>query len=412
MPFVSALRVDLRLAVRNVTREKRRSALGVAAIVFGVVALVLAAGFIEWTFQAMREETINSRLGHIQVARSGYFENGAADPFAFLLAGTDPMLRTIEAIPGVASVAPRLALSGLASHGDATLSFIAEGIDAAQEQRLKRMPDITAGEALPPDDSESVIVGEGLASNLGVKVGDLLVLVANRERGGINAIEVRVRGLFSTISKAYDDTALRLPIQAARQLLGVSGAHTWVVMLDETSRTAAVTARLRKDLAGRDLEVVPWYDAADFYNKTVVLFSKQVGVLKVIIALIVVLSISNTMMMGVVERTGEIGTRMALGHTRARILRQFMSEGLVLGIIGATVGVLAAFALAHVVSAIGIPMPPPPGRARGFVGEILVTWPLVLDAVALAIGTTVVASLYPAWRASRMTIVDALRHGR
>jgi putative ABC transport system permease protein len=185
-----------------------------------------------------------------------------------------------------------------------------------------------------------------------------------------------------------------------------------VVLLDDTRRTPETVARMRVELANSKLEVTPWYDMADFYNKTVILFSKQVGVLKLIIAVIIVLSISNTLMMSVLERTGEIGTRMALGYTSASIMRQFLSEGVLLGLLGGVLGILAALALAHVISAVGIPMPPPPGRARGFLGEILVTWPLVFDAIALAIATTLVASVYPAWKASRMVIVDALRHNR
>jgi len=386
--------------------------MGIGAVLFGIVALVLAAGFIEWIYHAMREETISSRLGHIQIARVGYAEAGAADPFKFLLPEKSPDLEAIARLPGVRTVAPRLAFSGLVSHGDATLSFIAEGIDAEKEEPLSHSLAMTAGDGLSAADPRGIIVGQGLARNLGVNVGDTIILVANRQSGGLSAVEVKVRGLFSTIAKAYDDAALRVPLRIARQLLGVSGTHTWVVLLDDTQRTSETVARLRADLAGSKFEVTPWYDMADFYNKTVVLFSKQVGVLKFIIAIIIVLSISNTLMMSVLERTGEIGTRMALGYTSARIMRQFLGEGVVLGVVGGVLGVLTALALAQLISAIGIPMPPPPGRARGFIGGILVTWPLMFDAIALAIATTLVASVYPAWKASRMVIVDALRHNR
>jgi putative ABC transport system permease protein len=76
------------------------------------------------------------------------------------------------------------------------------------------------------------------------------------------------------------------------------------------------------------------------------------------------------------------------------------------------IGLLLGFVLASMISAVGIPMPPPPGMARGFTAEILVTGQLALDALVLALSTTLLASLYPAWKASRMDIVDALRHGR
>lgn len=116
--------------------------------------------------------------------------------------------------------------------------------------------------------------------------------------------------------------------------------------------------------------------------------------------------------MSVMERTSEIGTSMALGYSRKDILKLFVTEGALLGILGGSSGLVLGLVLARVISAIGIPMPPPPGMAWGFTGEILVTWRLTLDALSLAFGTTLLASVYPAWKASRMLIVDALRHSR
>ena len=410
--WTRSLAQDAWLAYRNVTRQRRRSLTGVVAIAFGIIALILAAGFIEWVYWAMREDTIGSRLGHIQIVRDGYRESGRADPFRFLLPESSPERDAVEHVPGVLAVAPRLTFSGLASRGESTLSFIGEGIDPEKEKPFSAAVVITHGEALSADDNLGIIVGQGLAANLGVKVGDQIVLLSNTTSGGIHAVEVHVRGLFSTVSKAFDDAALRVPLPVAQQLLRVRGAHAWVLVLDETSRTTRVADELRARLAGKGLQIVPWYELADFYNKTVTLFSKQVAVIKWIIALIIILSISNTLMMSVLERTGEIGTSMALGNRRMRILVQFVSEGVILGIIGGLLGVVLGVLLALAISAIGIPMPPPPGMARGFVGEVRVTGSLVVEAFALAIVTTLLASLYPAWKAARMEIVNALRHNR
>jgi putative ABC transport system permease protein len=360
----------------------------------------------------MREGVIGSRLGHIQIVRAGYLESGVADPFRFLLPDSAADREAVEQSAGVRAVAPRLAFSGLASVGESTLSFIGEGIDPEKEQPFNAQIVITQGEGLAPDDPRGIIVGHGLAASLGVKVGDQVVLLANTRSGGINAVEVRVRGMFSTVSKAFDDAALRVPLPIAQELLRVKGAHAWVLVLDSTAHTTGVAAVLQQRLAGRGLQIVPWYQLADFYNKTVSLFSKQVAVMKLIIAVIIILSISNSLTMSVLERTGEIGTSMALGVPRTRILARFLGEGVMLGIIGGVIGVALGVVLASAISAIGIPMPPPPGMARGFVGEVRVTASLVGEAFALAIATTLVASLYPAWKASRMEIVNALRHNR
>src|SRR5262245_25612659 len=85
LPSVGVLRADVELAFRNVLRQRRRSLIGIASVAFGVVALVLAAGFIEWVYSAMREDTIRSGLGHVQIVRKGFLESGQANPFAFLL---------------------------------------------------------------------------------------------------------------------------------------------------------------------------------------------------------------------------------------------------------------------------------------------------------------------------------------
>jgi putative ABC transport system permease protein len=103
---------------------------------------------------------------------------------------------------------------------------------------------------------------------------------------------------------------------------------------------------------------------------------------------------------------------MALGSESKGILRLFVSEGMLLGCFGGIAGLLIGVALAAVISAIGIPMPPPPGVTHGYTISIYVTWTDALQSFVIAVVTTLIASVYPAWIASRKQIVDALRHSR
>ena len=399
-------------AFRNVVRQYRRSLFGISAVAFGVVALLLAAGFIEWIFWATREGTIQTGLGHVHVMRSGYLEGGQADPWRFVLPQQSSDKQAISHFPTVRTIAPRLALNGLISHGESTVSFIGEGVDPEAEREVSRLLPISAGINLDNSAPKDIILGRGLANNLGVKVGDSVILLANTPKGGINAVECTVRGFFTTASKAYDDSALRLSLSLAQKLLRTTGSHRWILVLDDTAQTEQTTLALREKFRDSGLEFVPWYDMADFYNKMVSLLSKQIGVVELIIAIIIVLSISNTMMMNVLERTAEIGTCLAIGRNRGQILRQFVYEGLTIGLIGGVLGLTLGIVLATVISKIGIPMPPPPGMSQGYTGEILISAPLAINAFLLALGTTLLASLYPAWKASRLEIVDALRYNR
>lgn len=408
---ISAI-ADFRLATRNLRRNTRRTLVATLTVAFGIVAYLLAGGFIAWIFEEMREGTIHSQLGHIQIVRPGYFEKGIADPYAFLLPEQSADQRNVEGVAGFRSLAPRLSFSGLISHDDTTIAFVGDGVDPEHEKPVSSSVRIVTGRNLATTEEKTVILGEGLARSLGVNEGDLVVLLATAANGGPSAVEVKVSGTFATTAKEYDDSALRLPIQVARKLMKVRGATSWVVLLDKTERTTETASSLSKSLPAEDFEVVPWSTLADFYNKTVVLFSKQISVVKFIIGLIIVLTISNTQMMSVLERTTEIGTSLAIGQRRNTVMRMFVAEGVLIGLAGGVLGVVLGYILANVISAVGIPMPPPPGMASGFLGEILVAPSLALDALFLAFVTTLLASIMPAWKASRMNIVDALRHNQ
>jgi len=403
---------DLLIAFRNLTRNRRRSLTAFFIIVAGVVAMVLAEGFIQWIFWAMREGTIQFQSGHVQVVRPDYFSRGVADPFGYLLPEDSSTLQALEATPGVVLVAPRLKVTGLVSHGETTVAFQAEGVVPAKEDTLSKALNIVGGRGLSGADASEVILGLGLARNLGVEPGDTVILLATASGGGVNAIEVEIVGIFTSTSQAYDNSALRLPIARAQSLLRVRSAHEWLILLDETEQTDRFIAQFRTRFPEADsqLEFVPWYAHADFYNKTVSLFSRQIDVLRSIIGLIIVLSISNMLVMNAMERTGEVGTLLAIGFKRRKILQMFATEGFVLGVLGGFAGIATGYLLAELISSIGIPMPPPPGMDRGYTGEIRITTSLLVHAFLLASVTTALAGLYPAWKASRQQIIDALRH--
>ena len=403
------LTTEVRVAVRNLRRNRNRTLVALLTVASGLIAYLLAGGFIEWIFENMRESTIRSQLGHVQIVKPEYFVKGIADPYSFLLPAKSTELESIKQLPEVVSVAQRLAFSGLSSHGDNTVSFIGEGIEPEPEAVVSDQIRIRSGKNLSSASEKAALLGEGLAKNLGVTPGDTIVLLVTAANGTPNAIELKVAGTFFTSAKEFDDSALRISIDLARKLMRVSSATSWVLLLDDTKKTGEIVKKLRLTLPATTFEVIPWTDLADFYNKTVVLFGKQINLMKSIIALIIILTISNTQTMSVLERTTEIGTIMAIGLRRAEVLRMFIIEGILIGIFGGMVGIAIGYGIAEILSYVGIPMPPPPGMDTGFTAQINVTFPLAIDALALAFVTTLIASIMPAWKASRMNVVDALR---
>lgn len=402
------------LALRNLNRHRRRTALAMGGIGVGIAALIIAGGFAEWMVWADGESTIHSRLGHIQVVKKGFYEKGVADPFAYLIAEGTVNTKALGSLPHVTTVTPRLNFSGLLSKGDTTISFLGEGVAPDTEAELAKEIFVHAGEPLSSAAANGIIVGKGLAASLGAEVGDAVVLLTNDKDGRVSAVDATIRGLFHTVVKAYDDVALRAPIELARKLLKVNGSHQVIVLLDETERTDEVMNVLQELIPQKNasLQLVPWLDLADFYKALVALFSAQTNFVMGIIAIIIIMSISNTLVMSVLERTAEIGTLMAIGYRGRKIMQLFVTEGIVIGLMGGIAGTLLGVGGAELISSVGIPMPPAPGMESGFLAHIRVTPQLAMSAFLIAVVSAVIASLYPAWKASRLEIVDALRRAR
>jgi putative ABC transport system permease protein len=401
----------IKLAFRNLLRHRRRALIAIFSVALGTASLTVASSFIAGMFADFREATIESQYAHLQITRPGYHENGLADPAHYFLPD-DAAAGALKTQTHVRSWGPRLSVTGLVSHGESTLAFAGEGFDPAHDLTGDRSLKIIQGRHLAANDEDKILLGKGLAGLMGVKAGDAVVILVDTPSTGLSAIDAKVAGVFESVSKAYDDSALLLHIHAARKLLKVEGAHSWFVYLDDTEQTPLVAENLKKIFPAPKFEVRTWDQLAEFYRRAVELFEQQLGVVRFIVVAIILLGIGNTMMMSVMERTGEIGTSMALGVRSRVLLWQFVSEGALIGLIGSLAGLVMAIVLGWGIDALHIDMPPPPGLTRGYLAHLLITPAIVMESLVLGVGATTLASLYPAWRASRMVIVDAIRHNK
>jgi putative ABC transport system permease protein len=398
-----------KLALRNILRHKARTGMTLLAIVAGVVGLILSGGFVHDIFTQLGEVLIHSQSGHLQVARSGYFEHGARSPEKFLIEHPESVRKTVARIPGVGDVMGRVYFAGLLNNGHSDLPIVGEGVEPAPEARLGSGMVISSGRQLRADDAHGMLIGEGLARALRLRPGDWATVVMNTADGALNSQEFQVVGAFQTFSKDYDARAVRIPLSAAQDLLATAGVNTLVVSLPRTADTDRVAASLSRTLAAAGLEVKTWLQLNDFYAKTVRLYDVQFGVLRVIILLMVLLSVANSVNMSVSERVGEFGTMMALGNRRSRVFALIVAENTLLALAGAGLGVILGVVLAWIISAIGIPMPPPPNADLSYVAHIRVVPSVVAAAFAVGVAATVAAALLPAARVSRTPVVDALR---
>jgi putative ABC transport system permease protein len=419
----------LKLAVRNIFRHRTRSLITISTIVFGCVAIIFIGGFFEDVFLQLREGFIEAQTGHIQVYKIGFNQKGRTDPFNYLIENSGEVISVIRQLPEVDYVTPRIQFSGLLSTGNNTVSFIGQGVDPRYERTLSKeavtdlrkaykegikqgVTTLKTGQGLDNNDEYGVILGEGLAAGVDAKAQSSVTLLTNTVDGSNNALDMKVKGVFYTSSKSFDEVFLRLPLETAQKLLNTESVQSLLIKLHHTEDTQEVKNKLQSLFQEKhfNLEMRTWDELTEFYAQTVDLFKKFYLIMKVIIFIVVVLSIFNTMSMSVLERISEIGTIMAMGTKAKGVILLFLYEGIGLGVIGGVVGVILGCAIVQVVSGIGITMPPPPGGNVGWLSHPMIVPRILFTTFIFSIFIGGLSAFYPAYRASRLVITEALRY--
>jgi len=398
-----------RLAARNLWRQKARTGMALGAVAFGVAALVLSGGFVHDIYVQLGEAIIHSHSGHLQVAKAGYFTAGSRSPEKFLIADVEAQKQRAAAHPEVQNVMARLSLTGLLSNGRSDVPVVGEGVEPDKEAELGTYLKIVQGRALRADDLDGALLGYGVARALNLKPGDHATLVASTGGGAMNTLELRIVGVFQSFSREYDARAVRVSLAAAQELLDTPGANVLVVSLWRTQHTGVMAARLQSDVAARGLETKTWQELNAFYESTVNLYERQFGVLQLIIFAMVLLGVTNTVNLTVFERMGEFGTMRALGNRGRSVFVLVVIENALLGLAGAVTGAVLGMLLALVISHVGISMPPPPNADVGYTAQIRVVPAVILTSFVVGVLATVAASIAPAIRVARRSVVDALR---
>jgi putative ABC transport system permease protein len=257
-----------------------------------------------------------------------------------------------------------------------------------------------------------VIVGRGLATSMHVKPGDYLTLMSTTVHGSLNAMDVRVAGIFMSGVKEYDDRAIKMTLPAAQQLLQTTKVERLLVFLNDTDDTLPAQHDLQTMFDGKGwaLEMKQWSELASFYHQVVMLYNGIFGFLGMLVFGIVIFSVANTIMMSIFERTREIGTLMAMGTTRGRVWRMFLLEGLFVGLVGGVLGLVCGALLAQLINHGNVMLPPPPGYTVGYRLQILMQPAVLVTAFLISVITATLSSILPALKASRLAIVDALGH--
>ena len=405
----------LKLGFRSLFRQRRRTTMTLVVITFGIGSLLITLGHTSYIDWGLKESTIHSETGHLQVYNQDFFTTEEETILANGLEEVQTLRQGLEALLDVQLVQARIDLMGLISNGDKSVAFVGKAVEPVKEKQLRGLFTMTGAmyDSLIAHQGEDVVaLGRGLAQSLNVEVGDWVTLMTSTADGALNAVDLRVADTFTGFASEYEKRAILMELSTAQRLLVTDKVGHLVVTLDRTDHTDRAFAEIN-DWAksqGRPIVLKKWIEQAAYYKQVRQFFQQITGFISLILLVIVFFATANTIVMAIVERTREIGTLLSVGTSRFQTLKMFLFEGLFLGILGGLLSAGFAWAMAALINHAGLTMPPPPGHTEGYellVRNETVNYIVVFGATVI---TAVVSSLLPAFRVTRMKIVDALGH--
>jgi len=398
-------------------RYKRRTLLTASLVAIGVV-FVLVFISVSGSFKNMMIGQItDSFLGHIQIHKKGYVASIDSLPLTLNLApnALKKVVKAINEIPDIEAYSKRIKFGGMFSNFVETTNVRLNGV--YPEDEVKTVPlfmsRVREGEkTIKPGE---ILVPELLAKGMKVKVGDTVVIIATNRDGSVNGKQFRVGGILESVTGPGGRDGY-IHIDDAREVLRIDTPEISeiTIRLKDFDKLHSAFDKLKDKLAhelnkqGKPVfEVHTWEKLSPFYN-----VAKMIDVMtffiKLMLIAIVLVSIMNVMVTAVYERIREIGTIAAIGTLPGKIVAMFLIEGFLLGLFGAVVGDILGIAVISVLDVAKMTFNF--GRQKGLLLSPSVSLQDILTISIIVIAISVLASLQPAYKASRMNPIDALRH--
>jgi ABC-type lipoprotein release transport system permease subunit len=397
------------LAWRNVWRNRLRSFIMMAAMVFGLLGVVLMVGFVRATTVNMVENAIKYQTAHLQIHNPDFLVN---EELAAWLPEAEQLAQDIRKQPGVAAVAVRQVVNGMMASAATTRGVRIHGIDIDQEARVTAVAgSLVTGELLPAKGRNPILVSQRSARKLKLRIGSKVVLTFSDSNGDVAGAAFRVTGMFNTPNSGFDEANVFVRHQDLAKLTGIDQAHEIAIRLvdgDSLDRMKPLLA----NMAGEHGHVRDWGEIQPMLATMTGTMDISNTIMIAVFVLALGFGIVNIMMMSVFERSREFGMLMAIGMTGPRVLRLVVLESFLLGSVGGLIGLALSSLMIFITGRIGLPFGAM-AEGLGVYGMDTVLYPEVNFATYLSIFlmlvvTSVVAALYPARQILKKNLSEAL----
>jgi len=403
------LRISATLAWRNLWRNHRRTIIMIAAVSIGVWAMIFMTALMRGMVNEMVRDGIASLPGHVQVHHPDFRDDPGINK---LLPQSDSAVTERFDAAGFDVWSGRIKVPAVITSERDSRGVILFGIDPARERGMTFVADdIVEGRFLDGVDDTGVVIGSKLAETLETELGKRIVLMSQDPQNEIADRGFRVVGVFDAKLESYEETMVFAGKETAQKMLRVPNRINEVAVLGGDYRNVGPLLREVKELAGTGVEVLPWTELDAYLGSMLSVMDGFVLVWMIVVFLALSFGLVNTLVMAVFERVREIGLMLALGMRPSSILSQILVESLLLLAIGLLIGNLGAWATVVPlrdgidISAVaeGMEMF---GAASVLYPQLELPDVLLANVVVLVLGF--LASLSPAWRASRYEPIEAI----
>ncbi len=410
--------IDLRMAVRNVFRNRRRSVLTVLAIAFATGLLVFMLSWQLGSYETMINASVRLQSGHLQVQARDYQER---KEIFLVVPNPAEIYSLLEGLPEVVGYTSRSNAFALASSGKKTYGIAVVGIDPAREGTVSPLPGLVReGKFLKEGDGPVAVLGALLAKNLKVGVGDEVILLGQGRDGSVAATAVTVGGIFRSGQDSFDRSTLFLNLPYFQETFSMGRAvHQVVILLDslkDVGKTKKFIAeRLRGVEGGEGLVVLDWMELMPGLVQAIKIDLSSGFIFYVVLIIVVAFSIMNTFLMAVFERKREFGVLVAIGVRPGRLAKILVLESYVITTMGVALGILLGSFVTLYFQTHGIELKGASDLLRQY-GLPSRMFPK-LSFLSVAVGSVLVfvitflTALYPAALAMRIKPVEAMARG-
>jgi putative ABC transport system permease protein len=403
----------LRMSWRNVWRNWRRTTIAVVAISLGLILLLIFDGMLGGAEQAMYGNVVKLQGGNVQVHAPGYREKANRMPL-MPLADAEAVVQAALTQPQVVGASRRINTGGMVSSHEGTFPVGIIGIEPEAEAPVGLLVDnIASGRYLTAQDGDELLIGQALANQLEVGVGDRVTLVGRATHEQMRRRTMTVVGVFSLGIPEVEKGMVYVSLAEAQSLFDLRDQATEVdVVLQSMGQEGPVVAALQDALPG--YEVDPWYVTDPTTKQTMEMEKGIMSLFGMVILFIAGVGILNLLLMAVFERTREIGIMAAMGMKRWETLGLFLMEGTFIGVLGAVAGCVVGGLINLYFARVGLAWSAAEySELTALLGDRIyfdVGMGLLLNRGLTVIVIAALAALYPAWQASRREPAEALHY--